>query len=118
MPRILQRKSAATAERKPQQGETYATNLTVLAGRYPRLAHSLVAAEETRRSQLGALLDGARLSGVDELLRHLDAVQEAFEADHVLRDLAMLINRAAAEIETGVEATLSGYLAVVTDAMR
>jgi hypothetical protein len=96
----------------------YAASLSALATRYPRLARNLVRAEETRRSQLDALLDGARLRGVDELLRHLDAVVEAFESEPALREIASLIRRAAAEIETGIEATLSGYLAVVTDAMR
>ncbi len=97
---------------------TYAESLGELVTRYPRLARSLMQAEATRRGQLDALLDGARLRGADELLRHLDTVAEAFEGEPALREIASLIRRAAAEIETGIEATLSGYLAVVTDAMR
>jgi hypothetical protein len=97
---------------------TYTENLAVLVQRHPRLAQRLLDAEESRRSQLAKLIDGARLSGVDELLRHLDAVSEAFRADPALRDLAPLIQRIAAEFETAVEATIAGYLAVVTDAMR
>jgi hypothetical protein len=97
---------------------TYAKSLGELVTRYPRLARSLEQAEATRRVQLDALLDGARLRGADELLRYLDTVAEAFEGEPALREIASLIRRAAAEIETGIEATLSGYLAVVTDAMR
>jgi hypothetical protein len=98
--------------------ETYAGRLAALADNHPRLAKNLKRADEMPRFQIDSLLGGARLRGVDELLRHLDVVQEAFEADPALRDIASLIRRATAEMETGIEATLSGYLAVVTDAMR
>jgi hypothetical protein len=40
---------------------TYAESLGELVTRYPRLARSLMQAEATRRGQLDALLDGARL---------------------------------------------------------
>jgi hypothetical protein len=105
-------------EMQPERSDSYSASLAGLAERYSRVAQSLAKAESTRRSKLAALLDGARLRGVDELLRHLDAVRAAFTADPVLCDLAPLISRASAEIETALEATLSGYLAVASDAMR
>jgi hypothetical protein len=38
-------------------------------------------------------------------------VEDAFEGEPALHEIASLVRRAAAEIETAIQATLSGYLA-------
>lgn len=56
-------------------------------------------------------MDGARFQGLDELL-------QAFTANPTLHRIARLIHRSRADLETATEAILSGYVAVVADAMR
>jgi hypothetical protein len=63
-------------------------------------------------------MGGARFKGLDELLRHLDELLQAFTADPTLCRIAYLIHRSRADLETATEATLSGYVAVAADAMR
>lgn len=63
-------------------------------------------------------MGGARFKGLDELLRHLDKLLQAFIADPKLGRIAFLIHRSRADLETAIEATLSGYVAVAADAMR
>ena len=63
-------------------------------------------------------MSGARFKGLDQLLHHLDELVQAFTADPTLRRIAFLIHRSRADMETATEATLSGYVAVVGDAMR
>jgi hypothetical protein len=66
--------------------------------------------------------DGVRASqgpgGLDELLTHLDALAEAVANDDGLHRVAFLVVRARADVETAIEATLSGFLAVTSHAMR
>ncbi|MFE9813287.1 hypothetical protein [Streptomyces sp. NPDC005548] len=92
--------------------------LTQLAGERPRLAAALLQSERQRARHTASLLTGARFKGLDELLRHLDDLVRAFEADSELSRLSFLVARSAADFETAVEATVSGYLAVASDAMR
>jgi hypothetical protein len=61
---------------------------------------------------------GARFKGLDELLRHLDELHQAFTANPTFSRIAPVIHRCRAHLETAVEASLSGYIAVVADAMR
>lgn len=58
-----------------------------------------------------------RLAGL-HLRHHLDELLQAFIADPTLRRIAFLIHRSRADLETAMEATLSGYIAVAADAMR
>jgi len=97
---------------------SYEAVLAQLAGERPRLATALRQAQQQRGRQAAALLPGARFKGLDELPRHLDDLTRAFEADSLLDRLSFLIARSTADFETALEATLSGYLAVATDAMR
>lgn len=84
----------------------------------PRLGNVLRRSEELRRQRIGALCGGARFSGLNELLRHLDAQAAAFDENAELRRLTFIIRRATADFETAAEGGLSGYLSVATDAMR
>jgi hypothetical protein len=97
---------------------SYDSGLTQLAGERSRLAAALLQSERHRARHTAALLAGARFKGLEELLRHLDDLARAFEADSGLSRLSFLVARSTADFETAVEATLSGYLAVASDAMR
>jgi hypothetical protein len=97
---------------------SYDATLGELAASLPRLAATLQRAEQHRARRTASLVSGARFKGVDELLRHLDELLQAFTADPTLRRLAFLIHRSRADLETATEATLSGYVAVAADAMR
>ncbi|MEU0032122.1 hypothetical protein [Streptomyces sp. NPDC006335] len=97
---------------------SYESALARLAGERPRLASALHRAEKRRAQHAASLLTGARFKGLDELLRHLDSVAEAFKTNPQLSQLTFLISRSVADFETAAEATLSGYMAVAADAMR
>lgn len=97
---------------------SYASVLTQLGGDHPRLAATLLQSERQRARHTASLLTGARFKGLDELLRRLDELGRAFEADSELSRLSFLLGRSTADFETAVEATLAGYLAVASDAMR
>ncbi|WP_143665530.1 hypothetical protein [Streptomyces sp. st115] len=64
------------------------------------------------------LAGSERFRGIDELLTWLDTLTAALRADEQLARLAFLGLRAIGDIETALEATLSGYAAVAFDAMR
>jgi hypothetical protein len=97
---------------------SYEATLEELAARRPCLAAALRRAQQQRTHRAASLLHGARFKGLEALLRHLDELARAFEADPALSRLAFLVTRSAADFEAATEATLSGYLAVATDAMR
>jgi hemerythrin len=97
---------------------SYEIKLTELATRRPHLAAALRRAEQHRARSAASLMGGARFKGLDELLRHLDELLQAFIADPKLGRIAFLIYRSRADLETAIEATLSGYVAVAVDAMR
>lgn len=93
--------------------------LVDLAKARPRTARALVEADRRRRASLQLLASGARLRGFEELLLHLDALVDLFQhGPQDLQRIASLVDRAVADFETGLEATLSGYFAVVSDSMR
>jgi hypothetical protein len=92
--------------------------LAQLTAEYPLLGAALRQAEQQRTRTAMALLHGARLKGLDELLRHMDDLGRAFTSEPTCARVAFLVNRCAADFETATEATLSGYLSVAMDAMR
>jgi hypothetical protein len=97
---------------------SYESVLAQLAGERPRLASALHRAEKQRAQRTASLLAGARFKGLEELLRYLDDLIEAFKAVPQLSRLTFLVTRSVADFETAVEATLSGYMSVASDAMR
>src|SRR5439155_7049867 len=52
------------------------------------------------------------------LFEYLDAAEHAYQTNPDLTRLAFLVARSAADFETALEATLSGYQGVAADAMR
>jgi len=99
------------------RSDTYSSVLNQLR-EVPRLAAVLGDADKNRGQHLMALLEGARLRGLEQLLGHLDMVAAAFGKESRLQAIEFLIHRASRDFETAVEATLSGYPSVAVDAMR
>jgi hypothetical protein len=83
-----------------------------------RLAPALRRADRARARNLRTFMAGARLRGLNELVEHLDTVRRTFTENTSASPLSFLIARAAADYETALEATLSGYNSVAADAMR
>jgi hypothetical protein len=96
----------------------YQDSLSTLAVSRPLIARSLRLAEERRAQRLAGYLDGMRFAGLEQLRTYLDAAVESFAAVPALADLAFLVSRVRADFETALEATLSGYQGVASDAMR
>lgn len=97
---------------------SYASTLTKLAELRPRVSGRLVEAEQVRAKRLDTYLSGARLHGLEQLLTYLDTLRGAYAGNDALRSLVFLLDRATADVETALEATLSGYQGVAADAMR
>src|SRR4051794_12107319 len=89
-----------------------------LAVRAPKVAAGIHAAEGTRARSLAQYLPGMRLPGLDNLFEFLDHNADVYDANTELAKIAFLIRRVRADFETALEATLSGYIGVATDAMR
>lgn len=84
----------------------------------PIAALSLAMADARRRQNLKRLAGDIRFEGINELLVRLAEVGEAFSETPELSKLTFVIRRAHADFRTALEATLSGYFSVASDAMR
>ncbi|MFD3377596.1 MULTISPECIES: hypothetical protein [unclassified Streptomyces] len=78
----------------------------------------LATAEARRRRNLKRLAGDIRFAGINELLTRLSEVGRAFAETPELSKITFMIQRAHADFMTALEATLSGYFAVASDAMR
>jgi len=96
----------------------YSELLGALAATHPRLSQALRKAQENRTSNLRFYLRGARLDGLEELHAYLTEVEQALAAAESGRKIAFLIQRAQADFDVALEATLSGYVSLAHDAMR
>ncbi len=94
--------------------------LSNLAKHRPRVARALLEAAERRSQALEKWgPEGARLTGLEELLCHLDAVAAALDGGaREDRLIASFCARSARDFETALEAGNSGYFPVASDAMR
>lgn len=99
-------------------GTDYIKLLSAVAGHVPRAVKGLQEAATTRLKTLQAIGNGARLAGVNDLLLYLDETADLYSANAQLAKIAFLPRRLAADFETALEATLSGYTGVAADAMR
>lgn len=102
----------------PETSDLYGTLLNQLAEAHPRIVSPLRLAQQHRERELGHLLTGARLAGLEELLRHLDDVSAAWARSVSLARLRHLVDRAITDFESGLEATLSGQRGLAADLMR
>ncbi|SEG93375.1 hypothetical protein SAMN04489712_13835 [Thermomonospora echinospora] len=84
----------------------------------PRLAAPLREAQRRREKRAAGLVSDIRLSGINDLLIRLDDLIIAFIDHPSFKGLAFLLRRSAADFETALEATISGYSSVAFDAMR
>lgn len=85
---------------------------------HPRVGAVLLAAEETRAERLTLMAGGQRLKGLEEFVTRLETVVSAWNEDESLGRLAFMVKRAQADFEIAIEASLSGYPATASDAMR
>jgi hypothetical protein len=97
---------------------TYQQSLATLAESKPLIAQALTAAERRRVERLSRYLPGMRLQGLAQLFAYLDAALASYRSAADLADLAPLVSRVRSDFETALEATLSGYQGVASDAMR
>ena len=102
----------------PDPQYSYQKSLAVLEESKPRIAQALRKANDRRTERLAGLIDGMRLRGLEQLNVYLDAAIESYASLPAIADLAFLLNRVRADFQTALEATLSGYQGVATDAMR
>lgn len=95
-----------------------ASILRGLAESHPKTAAHLLTAHSNRKKRLARLLGGARLSGYEELIAHLEELEPVFEKGRKLRPISFLVGRAKGDFHTAMEAALSGFHTVAHDAMR
>lgn len=98
--------------------DSYEEVLSHLSQNRPRVARVLQSAHEHRQATSLRLVEGARFKRLEELLSHLDVVENGFKEHPRLKEVAFLVERARGDFETAIEATLSGYVSVAVDAMR
>ena len=84
----------------------------------PRLARLFGYAEETRAAMLDTDRNGALLSGLEELLAHIDRAEEAFREQPTLARVSFLVSRASGDFETAIYGAVAGYMGATADAMR
>lgn len=97
---------------------SYRSALESLRTTHPRLGAVLLTADATRAERLTLLSNGQRLRGLEEFVTKLESVASTWVDDERLGRLAFMISRAQADFEIAVEASLSGYPATASDAMR
>lgn len=103
---------------KKRASGSYQASLDTLADSLPRVARSLLTAEDRRTARLAGHLCGVRLKGLEQLHTYLDLAEESYKTIPDLAALAFLIARVRADFQTALEATLFGYQGVASDAMR
>ena len=94
------------------------TTLRTLSKSHPKTAAHLSRAQSNREERLSRYLGGARLSGYEELIQHLEELEAVFQRNRKLRGISFLIRRARGDFQTALEAALSGFHSVAHDAMR
>lgn len=96
----------------------YDTLLASLAEGQPLLSADLGKANVQRAARLATYLGGARLKGLEQLTRYLLLAEESYSANEATAQFAFLVRRVRADFQTALEAALSGFGAVASDAMR
>ncbi|MFE1230246.1 hypothetical protein [Streptomyces sp. NPDC058745] len=84
----------------------------------PVAALALGTADARRRQNLERLSGDIRFTGINELLVRLSTVGKAFAEAPELSKLTFIVKRTHADFMRALEATLSGYFSVTSDAMR
>jgi hypothetical protein len=97
---------------------TYASRLADLSEAKPLIAKHLIAGEEARLARLNGYFSGARLKGLEQLYDYLNRAEHFYANTAELAPLSFLVARVRADFETALEAALTGYVAVASDAMR
>ncbi|MFJ2153186.1 hypothetical protein ACIOHB_31045 [Streptomyces microflavus] len=87
-------------------------------GGAPIAALALATAAGRRRRNLERLAGDIRFTGINELLVRLSTVGKAFAETPELSKLTFIVKRTHADFMRALEASLSGYFSVASDAMR
>ncbi|MCF6386950.1 hypothetical protein L2K20_08185 [Mycobacterium sp. MBM] len=74
----------------------YAALVAAVGEEKPRLAQALALADQRRAQNLANLIDGARLSGLEQLFEYLEAARQAYASLPAVMDIAFLIERVRA----------------------
>lgn len=97
---------------------SYEGLLAKLGDSRPRVAGVLSAAQRSREDHLRAYLEGTRLGGAEDLLKHLDRLVSALAGKPEELPVQLLLERSLADFELALDALLGGFLAPAFDAMR
>ncbi|WP_406132296.1 hypothetical protein [Streptomyces sp. NBC_00989] len=98
---------------------TYMSLVKQMAGDgAPIAALALATADARRRQNLERLSGDIRFTGINELLARLSTVGKTFAETPELSKLTFVVKRTHADFMTALEAALSGYFSVASDAMR
>ena len=97
---------------------SYDKVLSSIESRLPDLHRTLYASHTARVHRLSQYAEGTRLSGADELLRHLRLIEKSLAEHGHENALGFLVARSTADFEIAVDAALSGMLCLAHDAMR
>ena len=108
----------APTKQNQKDRRSYSTLIRILSSSHPILARHLRIAESNRQQRLARYLSSARLEGIEELLGHLEQMQQLFLEHHRLQRIAFLLEDSREAFVSATEATLSGYYSVAFDAMR
>jgi hypothetical protein len=98
--------------------QSYDELLAAVESRLPDLHRTLHASQAGRARHLVQYANGARLSGADELLRHLRLLEGGLREHGHDGEVGFLVARATADFEIAIEAALTGMLCLAHDAMR
>lgn len=96
----------------------YPAMLRELAAEKPRVAALLQYVHSRREANLRQYFDGARLTGFEQLLEHLESVERVFRGHQRLSQIAFLLTRRRGEFGIALEASLSSLHTIAHDAMR
>ena len=100
------------------RAKAYSTSLRSLKDTHPAIAHYLTIAHKKREKRLHQYGSKIRFDGLEELLTHLEELNGVYRKSKKLCGIAFLIYRVHADFCTAIEASLSGYFGVASDAMR
>jgi len=98
---------------------SYSEWLRTLEEKRSRVARPLMEAAHRREAAAEKWKpEGARISGLEELLNYLDSLIEKARAHETFHPICQLVERMVRDFETAVESGLSGYIAAASDCMR
>ncbi|MFZ0246621.1 hypothetical protein [Candidatus Binatus sp.] len=106
------------SDKTARNRNSYQRLISTIHKTHPLVHHVLFAADVLRTKRLESYREGVLLSGLDALLNFLVAARSSFEKHAKLRKIGFLLDRAKADFETALDATLAGFNSVASESMR